>query len=320
MKEIIQRYFDNELTPAEKKELFASLEQDAELKKEFIEMQNVRALSSLLSSDRDPISAAAPLAGFRKRRQILFYRKTFSYAAAVMLVLFAVKGLIQPVIPSLPEEPAVYMMEVSSHNDRTTSFKLSDGTVVWLNANSVLRYPNKFSGDERRVELIGEAFFEVARDEAHPFLVITNQYDIQVLGTRFNVFAYEGQDVKTSLVEGSVKTFMKDDASVSASLVPNESVEMKDGEFVKGSFSRSDFLSWKEGIYSFDDVPFSEIVSRLELYFGIPIVINNDNLASYRFSGKFRQDDGLESILKTMKKIYRFNMEKDRSNDSIVIE
>jgi hypothetical protein len=55
--------------------------------------------------------------GFRKRRQILFYRKTFSYAAAVMLVLFAVKGLIQPVIPSLPEEPAVYMMEVSSHND-----------------------------------------------------------------------------------------------------------------------------------------------------------------------------------------------------------
>jgi ferric-dicitrate binding protein FerR (iron transport regulator) len=113
---------------------------------------------------------------------------------------------------------------------------------------------------------------------------------------------------------------MKDDASVSASLVPNESVEVKDGEFVKGSFSRSDFLSWKEGIYSFDDVPFSEIVSRLELYFGIPIVINNDNLASYRFSGKFRQDDGLESILKTMKKIYRFNMEKDRSNDSIVIE
>jgi ferric-dicitrate binding protein FerR (iron transport regulator) len=128
------------------------------------------------------------------------------------------------------------------------------------------------------MKLIGEALFEVARDEAHPFLVITNQYDIQVLGTRFIVFAYEGQDVKTSLVEGSVKTFMKDDASVSASLVPNESVEVKDGEFVKGSFSRSDFLSWKEGIYSFDDVPFSEIVSRLKLYFGIPIVINNDNL------------------------------------------
>ena len=141
-----------------------------------------------------------------------------------------------------------------------------------------------------------------------------------MLGTQFNVFAYEGEDVKTSLVAGSVKPYMKEDAAVTASLTPNESVEVKDGEFVKGSFSRSDFLSWKEGIYSFDDVPFSEIVSRLELYFSTPIVLNNDNLASYRFSGKFRQDDGLESILKTMKKIYRFNIEKDRINETIVIE
>ena len=126
--------------------------------------------------------------------------------------------------------------------------------------------------------------------------------------------------VSRMLNPGGIAAQAVDAGLDTGAIVQQAAVEVKDGEFVKGSFSRSDFLSWKEGIYSFDDVPFSEIVSRLELYFGIPIVINNDNLASYRFSGKFRQDDGLESILKTMKKIYRFNMEKDRNNETIVIE
>ena len=96
-------------------------------------------------------------------------------------------------------------MEVSSSANRTKSFRLSDGTVVWLNSRSTLRYPNKFSGTERRVELTGEAFFEVAPDESMPFIVNTDQYDIRVLGTKFNVFAYKDNNVKTSLVEGSLE-------------------------------------------------------------------------------------------------------------------
>ena len=77
---------------------------------------------------------------------------------------------------------------------------------------------------------------------------------------------------------------------------------------------------WREGIYVFDNTPFKEITDKLELYYATNIVIANEELAQYRFSAKFRQDDGLESILKTMKKIYGFEMDKNRQTNTITIE
>lgn len=197
---------------------------------------------------------------------------------------------------------------------------MHDGTVVWLNARSRLHYPNRFSGAERKVELDGEAFFEDFRNEEAPFVVSTEKLDIKVLGTKFNVFAYKGKnEFTTALIEGSVKLYQSDNESVAMYMSPNDYAELKDGRLVKSKISSTDFLLWKEGIYAFDDIPFGEIIKKLELYYDITIEIRNKKLNNYKFSGKFRQRDGVESALRTMQKIYYFSYHKDEELNKITI-
>ncbi len=320
MEEMLQRYFAGELTPAEKEGLMDAVEKDAELRKEFCKMQNLKAITSLFPASGDTEKSTSRLLLWRKSNLRVFYRHFVGYAAAVLVAGFALWGLLQPLTRNIPEEPATYMMEVSTPSHRNKTFKLSDGTIVCLNASSVLRYPNKFSGEERRVILTGEAFFEVAQNEAMPFIVTTEQYDIRVLGTKFNVFAYKDHDVITSLVEGSLEVVKPAAEFPTVRIRPYESIAWGGEGWLRSTFSEPDFILWREGIYAFDNTPFKDIVDKLQLYYATSIVITNDELAQYRFSAKFRQDDGLESILKTMKKIYGFQMDKNRQTNTIIIE
>lgn len=215
---------------------------------------------------------------------------------------------------------AVAFEEFSTPAGQRAKIRLHDGTVVWLNARSILRYPNQFIGAERKVELEGEAFFEVARNEEVPFVVATEKPDIKVLGTKFNVFAYKGKnEFSTALIEGSVKIYKPDNESVAMYMNPNDFAELKEGRLEKRRIGNTDFLLWKEGIYAFDDVSFSEIISKLELYYDITIDIKNRKLGEYKFSGKFRQRDGVESVLKALQKIYRFSYTKDEELNKITI-
>ena len=127
------------------------------------------------------------------------------------------------------------------------SLILADGTTVWLNSNSTLKYPaNGFHSKNRKVTLEGEGYFEVAHDEKHPFIVETEKYDIRVLGTTFNVSAYPNSDMfETSLIEGKV-TVYQPSTQHEVTLKPHEKVEAKDGKLYKETFSSdNDFLwSW----------------------------------------------------------------------------
>ena len=200
------------------------------------------------------------------------------------------------------------------------SLVLEDGTQVWLNAESELRYPIHFMGKERVVYLKGEAFFEVKQNGKVPFVISTEKANIKVLGTKFNVFAYKGhEEFNTSLVEGSVKVYQGESDADALDITPHECVFLSDGKLVKSYFDNSDFLLWKEGIYAFDDVPFSYIIKKLELYYDITIIQKNKKLDQYRFSGKFRQRDGVESVLQTLQKVYYFSFVKDEENNCITI-
>ncbi|HOO42491.1 MAG TPA: FecR domain-containing protein [Bacteroidales bacterium] len=320
MEEMLQRYFAGELTPSERKELLDAVEKDAGLRKEFCKMQNLKAITSLFPASGDTEKATSRLLLWRKSNLRVFYSRFAGYAAAVIVAGFALWGLLQPLTRDIPEEPVAYMMEVSTTSHRNKTFKLSDGTIVYLNASSVLRYPNKFSGEERRVILTGEAFFEVAQNEAMPFIVTTEQYDIRVLGTKFNVFAYKDHNVVTSLVEGSLEVVKPAAEFPTVRIRPYESIAWGGEGWQRSTFNEPDFILWREGIYAFDNTPFKDIVDKLQLYYATNIVVTNDELAQYRFSAKFRQDDGLESILKTMKKIYGFKMDKNRQTNTILIE
>ena len=162
------------------------------------------------------------------------------------------------------------------------------------------------------MELEGEAYFEVAHNAERPFLVQTGKVDIKVLGTKFNVFAYANSPYfNTTLLEGAVEVMESGKLDAAVRLQPNEAVTLEAGQFVKSTPDNLDYLLWKEGIYAFDDETFADIMKKLELYYNVSIRQTNKKLDAYRFSGKFRQRDGIENVLRTLQKIYRFTYTKD---------
>ncbi|MDR0430374.1 MAG: FecR domain-containing protein [Tannerellaceae bacterium] len=323
MYRLIERYFEGEITSDEKKLLFSQIEKDSELKKEFISVQNLFAVSSLLPAEDDETKAWAKLKQFRKRRQARTFTNTFKrltgYVAAVSITLLAT-WFVMKETPSHIDESLVAYEEFITPPSQRAMVKLSDGTIVWLNARSSLRYPNIFTKGERRVELNGEAFFDVAHNEELPFVVSTEKLNIKALGTEFNVHAYSGKhEFNTSLISGSVKIYNKGEEDNAILLSPNEYVELVNNQLVKRAIDNMDFLLWKEGIYAFDDVAFADIVNKLELYYDVSIQVANKRLDSYKFTGKFRQRDGVENVLRTLQKVCYFRFVKDEENNVITI-
>lgn len=320
---LITKYFEGEITAAERKLLFSMIQADEKLRKDFSSVQNLYALSSWLPNENDEFEAVDKLAAFKqthcrkKRYPIHIIKHAAGYAAAICITILSTWMVMND---REPAEEMVTYEEFTTPSGQRAMVKLHDGTTVWLNARSTLRYPNHFAREERKVELDGEAFFDVEHNEHKPFVVSTEKLDIKVLGTKFNVFAYKGrEEFNTALLEGSVKVYERMNEEKALFMNPNECVELKDNKLVKRPMGSTDFLLWKEGIYAFDDVPFEDIIKKFELYYDIVITVNNSKLMKYKFSGKFRQRDGVESALRTLRKVYYFTYIKDEENNNIVI-
>ena len=320
---LITKYFEGEITAAERKLLFSMIQTDEKLRKDFSSVQNLYALSSWLPNENDEFEAVDKLAAFKhthcrkKRYPIHILKHAAGYAAAICITLLSTWMVMND---REPAEEMVTYEEFTTPSGQRAMVKLHDGTTVWLNARSTLRYPNHFAREERKVELDGEAFFDVEHNEHKPFVVSTEKLDIKVLGTKFNVFAYKGrEEFNTALLEGSVKVYERMNEEKALFMNPNECVELKDNKLVKRPMGNTDFLLWKEGIYAFDDVPFEDIIKKFELYYDIVITVNNSKLMKYKFSGKFRQRDWVESALRTLRKVYYFTYIKDEENNNIVI-
>ncbi len=324
MYELIIKYFDGEITAEEKKQLFAAIEIDAELKKEFLSVQNLHALISWIPVEEDESVAVGKLLEFKQaRRQTSFaipYKHILGYVATICIAVFSTWMVICRIGHPLVEDPMVAYEEFSTPPGQRAQLKLHDGTTVWLNARSTLRYPNFFGKNERKVELDGEAFFEVTRDEKAPFVISTEKANIKVVGTKFNVFAYNGQEeFHTSLIDGTVKVYQGDNEAEALTIQPHECVSWSNGKLVKSYFDNTDFLRWREGFYVFDDASFSDIIKKLELYYDVTIIQKNAKLDRYRFSGKFRQRDGVESVLRILQKVCYFSFVKDEDRNCITI-
>ncbi|HEY4206536.1 MAG TPA: FecR domain-containing protein [Puia sp.] len=161
---------------------------------------------------------------------------------------------------------------------------LSDGTEVWLNAATRLRFPLKFPRGRREVEVEGEAYFKVARNANAPFIVHTSLTDVRVLGTSFNVNTYEKGNVRTALVEGKVITQRPDGQSLS--LTPGYVSEYKESEgFSSTTFEQDDELSWMNGVYYFHDMTIGNLVQVASRCFGIHIVLDKDKFAGQSLTG-----------------------------------
>jgi transmembrane sensor len=152
--------------------------------------------------------------------------------------------------------------------------QLSDGTLVWLNAGSSIRFPSAFAGDKRRVELTGEAYFEVAANKLKPFVVSVNGTEVIVLGTRFEVSAYPDEPgVTTTLIEGSVQIVS---GKTQKTLKPGQQSIVKQKEEVRvvDSVSTEEAIAWKNGFFAFDGVDLETIMRQLSRWYDVEVVYN----------------------------------------------
>ena len=197
---------------------------------------------------------------------------------------------------------------------------LADGTIVWLNSNSTLKYPaTGFHAKERKVILEGEGYFEVAHNEKHPFIVETEKYDIRVLGTTFNVSAYPNSGLfEASLIEGKVTVYHPETQN-EIILNPHEKVEVRDGKLYKETFTSDHDFLWRMGIYSFKDEPLETVFKKLEQYYEVKIINKNIEITSHPCTGKFRQKEGIEHVMRVLQKYIKFNYIQDDEKNQIII-
>lgn len=176
---------------------------------------------------------------------------------------------------------------------------LSDGTKIWMNAASSLRYPAAFTGADRTVELNGEAYFEVARDPSKPFRVKLNGMDVQVLGTHFNVMAYDNESaIKTTLLEGSVSV---SSGAQHAQLSPGQQAQHRpNADFkVVNDVDVEEVVAWKNGYFQFNRDGLDVVMRQIERWYDVEVAYAG-KISERQFGGKISRSSNIEDVLKIL--------------------
>ncbi|NII27011.1 DUF4974 domain-containing protein [Pseudoflavitalea sp. X16] len=197
--------------------------------------------------------------------------------------------------------PLAYNTLTVPRGGRMVTLTLADGTRVWVNAASSIRYPTVFTSHERMVELTGEAYFEVTHDRDRPFAVRTSQVAVQVLGTRFNVSAYEedGQQ-QVVLVDGSVKVTANGShpAAYSAQLLPNQMAGYTNGgQLIVTAVNTEEYTSWTKGYLLLKRTPWEQLMRRLSRHYDVNINTHIPAFKEETFSGRLDLQANLEDMM-----------------------
>jgi transmembrane sensor len=168
------------------------------------------------------------------------------------------------------EGGVIYNTLTNPRGSKVIDITLADGTQVWLNAESSLKYPVAFAGKERKVEITGEAYFEVAHDQSKPFTVSKGNTSVQVLGTHFNINAYEDEnDIKVTLLEGSVKILTK--SGPEQILKPNEQAIITNQVDILARPNLEEVMAWKNGLFDFHNADIKAIMQQLSRWYDVQV-------------------------------------------------
>lgn len=302
MNELIDKYFAKQITQEEKKTLFERMDTDEALKKEFHQIQNTTALAGMMFHLKDEEVSRKGWENFTKQ---LFRRRlkrgltlSLKYAAVFVLLIcvtfFVTKRY-------LADELGKSYTVITAPKGQRVKVDLPDGTVAWLSPCSQIRFSGSFNDKERHVELDGATYFDVAKNPEKPFVVSAKHYRVRVLGTKFNISAYaQSPEFETDLVEGSVHIYDADDAQNELFLQPNEKAVLWGDKLIKrkSDFNNQEYL--KNGVVSFQSEPFGRVINSVSLWNGVKFTVERSVDVTKKISGKFRQSDSVESILKAL--------------------
>ena len=218
---------------------------------------------------------------------------------AGVVITKAADGMLVYEIKAQNEQNNQQMNTLSTVNGEQYQVRLPDGTNVWLNAATSLKYPTSFSRNkERRVELSGEAYFEVAKDKTHPFIVKTNRQSVEVLGTHFNVSSYSDESItKTTLLEGSVKI------NSSVVLRPGEEgVLAESGVLAVHNADTENAVAWKNGLFIFENEALKTAMNKIARWYDVEVQYQDRNLELLTVGGSVSRFDKISEILTLFEK------------------
>ncbi|PTS96357.1 hypothetical protein DBR11_19235 [Pedobacter sp. HMWF019] len=227
--------------------------------------------------------------------------------AAVLFVLFVFAGAYKFLLNKdvNKDTDAKEWKQLQTPSGLISKLRLPDGTQVTLNSESVLKYPLAFTGDIREVHLTGEAYFDVARDHKHPFIVHTDKMNIRVLGTVFNVKSYSNdRSEEATLLRGSIKVTFADNPGEEVMLKPTDKIVIKDSNYhlEKQTYyneqdNRIMETLWMINKVAFRDESFESIANSLSRKYGVKIIFTNNSLRDLKFSGEFEKETLDQALL-----------------------
>lgn len=317
--ELLFKYFSNEASAEEVAQIEQWLEEDPARQSEF---DSAHYLFNAMILHSDELSKmTTPGALEKTSRKSKVRRLVYRYAAAAAAVVIAgLSGVfVEREINYNKMTAQTNVLEVPA--GQRMSVTLSDGTQVQLNGNSRIEYPVIFSRKQRNVKLSGEAFFEVKHDERHPFIVETFASKVEVLGTRFNVYADEvSEHFSTTLVDGKVKVTTNDETAEQVVLAPDEMVRFVNNHLVVTKVDAENLISWTEGYVNLADTDFASLMHRFENVYGVKIVIERETMPEIGYkSGKIRVSEGVNFALKLLQHECKFTYTENYETNTITI-
>lgn len=307
---ILRRFIDGDANADETKRVLSWLEASPENQREYIEWRKLNDLHTWNSESATPPDS-------QKRKPV---RSIFIEALKIAAVfVLGIIGTLYLIDDKKPEE-RILSQTIRVPAGQRVELMLSDSTEVWINSGSTFVFPEKFSTTGREVKLDGEAYFKVKKDKDRIFTVRTSQYDVRVLGTEFNVKAYDkSRSFMTSLLNGSVE-ILSSSGNESLLLKPDEQVTISDGVPVTGQITDYNYFKWRDGLICFEKESIASLFAKLELYYDTRIEVRNKSLSGYTYTGKFRVRDGVEHVLKVLQLKHDFKYVKNEELNTIIIK
>lgn len=309
--DILIRYIEKRCSAEEAEEVRKELE-DVNVRQRLFELEQIWSLKDELRfSDKKRLDCAyrqlSKDIGFKKHlkenngKWKITPKEYLKYAAIWVAVFLFATNLVY----ITREEPAAYNTVVVPKGQRV-SLLLSDGTSVWLNAESRFTYPAKFSEKYRTVKLEGEGYFEVAHNEESPFMVVLPMLNVKVLGTKFNARAYLDEPSWITLKEGSVEVSTLDNKS-KEKMVPNDQVYFttSDGLILIRGAATAGIDAWTTGDLKFENKTLKDMARDLERRYDVKIRIMDSSLVEEYFTCHFRKDLTIEEAMELLKETRR---------------
>lgn len=315
MEEIISKYLNHAASEDELVLLERWMDESEENREMVLKLKNEFVLSTLMDKFDGVVGVVEEKDSEVMKRKLNLFRPFFKYAAIVVGVgLFTFSALKYLEHTKMP----VYQFLTVEEGERA-KIVLSDGSEIWLNSNTKISYPDNFNRTNRDVKLSGEAYFKVAKNQDLPFIINTQNIEVEVVGTEFNVRSYDDDNtIDVQVVEGKVRVMPDTGDDDSHMLTANEMLTFNKAtsSFSEQTFD-SDVENWREGKYMFRNRTLKEIIRQLERIYAVDFIVKDKALLDEVYYGEINMKDSISNIMDIISINDRFSYEIN--NKQIII-